>query len=89
MFNDAQLDMLARVYARILAWPDEEEEIADCSAGSGNNRQPCGDTESAVPILPQTITTSGEEPISETEPNDNQPTDHSINQTDEEQENLK
>ncbi len=35
LFNECELDMLARVYARILAWPDpDEEENTDCGAGS-------------------------------------------------------
>ena len=29
MFTDFELDILARVYARILAWPDPDEERAD------------------------------------------------------------
>ena len=26
MFNDAQLDLLARLYARILSWPEPQDE---------------------------------------------------------------
>lgn len=63
MFNDYQLDMLARVYARILAWPDPDEENADCSAGGEPQSAGGGDEESAIPILQQNDAASGEEPI--------------------------
>lgn len=64
MFNDYQLDMLARLYARILAWPDPEEE-ADCSAGSEPQSAGCGDDESAIPIVQQNDA-GREEPINQT-----------------------
>ncbi len=66
MFSDTELDILARVYARILAWPDEDEEEADCSAGEHPQSASSGDEESAIDILPDAA--SGEETITQTEP---------------------